>query len=124
MTAVDLGKTYRSSLLLRPATQAGSRQGDDCLRGPRPLQRHGAASRNSGLAILLGVDRIPEIFRSATDVPGRMTAASVVDRMGEKKAPGVGGPVTGAGRATPLPAIDNELSLPRSLRVPSLLSGA
>ena len=42
----------------------------------------------AGLAILLGVDRIPDMFRSATNVLGHMTAASVVDRLSAKKAPG------------------------------------
>ena len=40
----------------------------------------------AGLAILLGVDRIPDMFRSATNVLGHMTAASVVDRVSAKKA--------------------------------------
>ncbi len=41
----------------------------------------------AGLAILLGIDRIPDMFRSATNVLGHMTAASVVDRLSAKKAP-------------------------------------
>ncbi len=40
----------------------------------------------AGLAILLGIDRIPDMFRSATNVLGHMTAASVVDRLSAKKA--------------------------------------
>lgn len=34
----------------------------------------------SGLAILLGVDRIPDMFRTAVNVTGHMAAATVVDR--------------------------------------------
>ncbi len=36
-----------------------------------------------GLAVLLGVDRIPDMFRTAVNVTGTMTAATVVDRMAE-----------------------------------------
>ena len=39
----------------------------------------------AGLAVLLGIDRIPDMFRSATNVLGHMTAASVVDRVRTKK---------------------------------------
>lgn len=35
----------------------------------------------SGLAILLGVDRIPDMFRTAVNVTGHMAAATVVDRL-------------------------------------------
>lgn len=34
----------------------------------------------SGLAILLGIDRIPDMFRSATNNIGQLTAAALVDR--------------------------------------------
>ena len=33
----------------------------------------------SGLAILLGIDRIPDMFRSATNNIGQMTASALVD---------------------------------------------
>ena len=33
----------------------------------------------AGLAVLLGIDRIPDMFRSGTNVFGHMTAAVVVD---------------------------------------------
>ena len=36
----------------------------------------------AGLAVLLGVDRIPDMFRSATNVLGHLTAAVVVDGRG------------------------------------------
>jgi len=35
----------------------------------------------AGLGVLLGVDRIPDMFRSATNMLGHMSAAVVVDRM-------------------------------------------
>ncbi len=34
-----------------------------------------------GLGVLLGVDRIPDMFRTATNVTGTMTAASILDRI-------------------------------------------
>lgn len=34
-----------------------------------------------GMAVLLGVDRIPDMFRTATNVTGTMTAAAVMDTM-------------------------------------------
>ena len=39
----------------------------------------------AGLAVLLGIDRIPDMFRSATNVLGHMTAAAVVDGVVAKK---------------------------------------
>ena len=39
----------------------------------------------AGLAVLLGVDRIPDMFRSATNVLGHLTAAAVVDRRAGRK---------------------------------------
>ena len=39
----------------------------------------------AGLAVLLGIDRIPDMFRSATNVLGHMTAAAVVDEVVAKK---------------------------------------
>ena len=36
-----------------------------------------------GLAVLLGVDRIPDMARTATNVVGVLTAGAVVDRTGE-----------------------------------------
>ena len=35
----------------------------------------------AGLGILLGVDRIPDVFRSATNVIGHMTVATMVDKI-------------------------------------------
>ena len=35
----------------------------------------------AGLAVLLGIDRIPDMFRSATNVLGHMTASAVVDEV-------------------------------------------
>ena len=40
----------------------------------------------AGLAVLLGIDRIPDMFRSATNVLGHMTASAVVDRRAEEAA--------------------------------------
>ena len=40
----------------------------------------------AGLAVLLGIDRIPDMFRSATNVLGHMTASAVVDEVVGKKA--------------------------------------
>jgi Na+/H+-dicarboxylate symporter len=34
----------------------------------------------SGLAILLGIDRIPDMFRSTTNLLGQVTAAKLVDQ--------------------------------------------
>ncbi len=39
----------------------------------------------AGLAVLLGIDRIPDMFRSATNVLGHMTASAVVDGVVAKK---------------------------------------
>lgn len=50
----------------------------------------------AGLAILLGVDRIPDMFRSATNMIGHMSAATVVDRL-------VGGRAEGEAPASPPP---------------------
>ena len=36
-----------------------------------------------GMAVLLGVDRIPDMFRTATNVTGTMTAAAMLDRTSE-----------------------------------------
>jgi len=45
----------------------------------------------SGLGILLGVDRVPDMFRSATNMTGHMAAALVVEGVaGEDEAPGDG----------------------------------
>ncbi|MYI64679.1 MAG: dicarboxylate/amino acid:cation symporter [Gemmatimonadetes bacterium] len=38
----------------------------------------------AGLGILLGVDRVPDVFRSATNVIGHMSAATTVDTMTRK----------------------------------------
>ena len=35
----------------------------------------------AGLGILLGIDRVPDVFRSATNVIGHMAAATTVDAM-------------------------------------------
>ena len=35
----------------------------------------------AGLGILLGIDRVPDVFRSATNVIGHMAAATTVDGM-------------------------------------------
>ena len=40
----------------------------------------------AGLGILLGVDRVPDVFRSATNVIGHMSAATTVDTMTTRKA--------------------------------------
>ncbi len=42
----------------------------------------------AGLAILLGIDRIPDMFRSATNVLGHMTASAVVDRRANPRSEG------------------------------------
>ncbi len=39
-----------------------------------------------GLAVLLGVDRIPDMFRTAVNVTGTMTAATVMERVGNPQA--------------------------------------
>ena len=39
-----------------------------------------------GLGILLGVDRIPDVFRTATNVTGHMSTATIVDAMTQQKA--------------------------------------
>lgn len=48
----------------------------------------------AGLAVLLGVDRIPDMFRTATNVLGHLTAAVVVDRR-------AGGKVADSGKVQP-----------------------
>ncbi len=50
----------------------------------------------AGLGVLLGVDRIPDMFRSATNMLGHMSAAVVVDGLLSKDGSGDGGP-DGAG---------------------------
>jgi Na+/H+-dicarboxylate symporter len=40
-----------------------------------------------GLGVLLGVDRIPDMFRTATNVTGTMTASSVLDGITEDRTP-------------------------------------
>ncbi len=40
-----------------------------------------------GLAVLLGVDRIPDMARTATNVTGTLVATAVVDRLEERSAP-------------------------------------
>ena len=37
-----------------------------------------------GLAVLLGIDRVPDMARTATNVTGTLTAAVVVDRMEQR----------------------------------------
>ncbi len=46
-----------------------------------------------GIAVLLGVDRIPDMARTATNVTGTLTAAVVVDRM-EEATPSLQGAVS------------------------------
>ncbi len=43
----------------------------------------------AGLGILLGIDRVPDVFRSAANVIGHMSAATTVDAMtrGDGKEP-------------------------------------
>ncbi len=52
----------------------------------------------AGLGILLGVDRVPDVFRSATNVIGHMAAATTVDGMTRGGRVGSGG-----GKASRLP---------------------
>ena len=40
-----------------------------------------------GLGVLLGVDRIPDMFRTATNVTGTMTASSILDGITEDRTP-------------------------------------
>ena len=40
-----------------------------------------------GLGVLLGVDRIPDMVRTATNVTGTMTATAMLDRMADGSAP-------------------------------------
>ncbi len=42
-----------------------------------------------GLAVLLGVDRLPDMARTATNVTGTLTATVVVDRMEERAPRGI-----------------------------------
>jgi len=55
----------------------------------------------AGLSILLGIDRIPDMFRSTTNLLGQITTAAVVDGWVGDDRGGAGGRATPSGRATP-----------------------